>query len=229
MPPTRAKNRRQSDELDDNIPEMIATAVAAVESKMNARIADILNRMEAKIDRLEPSVDDGGRVTEQQVKAWVQETAAAAGENRLPARAGGPLSRGLFPTVDNATKNTKRIRDLLESYVQRVLWERGVRLLDPEGSEFSAVVRNVMKTELMIECPHYADELMTFVSAIFRERMQKKFDNAKSKCRQDLTNYRKCRIMISRCFRRHSHQPSPFSCVKPWETATHPRGLAHSF
>ena len=52
---------------------------------------------------------------------------------------------------------------------------------------FGQIIRESMTVILFITDKHYMNELFPFYSKLFVERIQKKFDNMKSKYRADLT------------------------------------------
>jgi len=67
--------------------------------------------------------------------------------------------------------------------VKTTLWDRGLRLVDPDSSAFPNVVVNFLKTNLAIHCPTFHSACMTMVGRMIHRRLRGMLHNVSSKYR----------------------------------------------
>ena len=73
------------------------------------------------------------------------------------------------------------------SYISRVPWMLGYRVMDKEGANFQQTVEHFQRSALMITNNAYLEETKHWIAKLLYKTMQEKFHNPKSRYRLALT------------------------------------------
>jgi hypothetical protein len=73
-------------------------------------------------------------------------------------------------------------------FVKDTLWDRGLRLVDPESSAFPNLVVTFLKTNLGIHCPTFQATCVTMVGRMIHRRLRGLLHNVSSKYRIKLSD-----------------------------------------